>query len=215
MAWSKQRAQLIATLHGMNNAQLSPGASGNASARTADGGMLISATGQIASNVRPADLVYIDSAGRITDKQAKPSSEWRMHWQIYQDHPDAGGVLHCHSRYATVLACQRQNIPAFHYMVAIAGGDSIPCAPYALYGSEELSLLVSQTLIGRKACLMANHGQIAYGSNPLKALDLAKEVEELAANYYLSLQNSGPATLLSKQEMADVLSQYADYGCQK
>jgi L-fuculose-phosphate aldolase len=99
-------------------------------------------------------------------------------------------------------------------MVAVAGGDSIPCAPYALYGSEELSRLVSEALRNRKACLLANHGQIAYGSNPGKALALAKEVEALAANYFFSLQSGGP-TLLSKQEMDEVLAQYQHYGSQK
>ena len=214
MVLSKERAQLVATLHDMGSAQLSPGASGNASVKTADGGMLISATGQVAANARPADLVYINPDGDIDERQLKPSSEWRMHWQIYLDHPNAGGVVHCHSRYATVLACQRREIPAFHYMVAVAGGDSIPCAPYALYGSQELSLLVSHALQNRKACLLANHGQIAYGSDPVKALALAKEVEALAANYFFSLQNGGP-TLLSEQEMNDVLAQYANYGRQK
>ena len=137
-----------------------------------------------------------------------------MHWQIYLDHPEAGGIVHCHSRYATVLACQRKEIPAFHYMIAVAGGSSIPCAPYALYGSQALSERVSHALKQRKACLLANHGQIAYGSDPTTALTLAKEVEELAANYYFSLQHGGP-TLLSEQEMAEVLAQYADYGQQR
>lgn len=214
MEFRQERAQLVAALHDMASAQLSPGASGNVSVKTRDGGMLISATGQIAANTRPSDLVYITPEGQITEQQLKPSSEWLMHWQIYQDHPDAGGVLHCHSRYATVLACQRREIPAFHYMVAVAGGDSIPCAPYALYGSEELSRLVSEALHNRKACLLANHGQIAYGSNPNKALALAKEVEALAANYFFSLQSGGP-TLLSKQEMDEVLAQYQHYGSQK
>ena len=214
MEFRQERAQLVAALHDMASAQLSPGASGNVSVKTRDGGMLISATGQIAANTRPSDLVYVTPEGEIAKQQLKPSSEWRMHWQIYQDHPNAGGVLHCHSRYATVLACQRREIPAFHYMVAVAGGDSIPCAPYALYGSEELSRLVSQALHNRKACLLANHGQIAYGSNPNKALALAKEVEALAANYFFSLQSGGP-TLLSKQEMDEVLAQYQHYGSQK
>ncbi|WP_339674257.1 class II aldolase/adducin family protein [uncultured Zhongshania sp.] len=214
MEWEQQRALLVSALHGLSRAQLSPGASGNASVKTPDDGMLISATGQIAANTRPSDLVYIKPDGQITGGQLKPSSEWRMHWQVYQDHPEAGGIVHCHSRYATVLACQRKEIPAFHYMIAVAGGSSIPCAPYALYGSKELSERVSHALQQRKACLLANHGQIAFGSDPIKALALAKEVEELAANYYFSLQHGGP-TLLSEQEMAEVLAQYADYGQQR
>jgi L-fuculose-phosphate aldolase len=213
MGSSSESAQLVAALHGMSSAQLSPGASGNASVKTSDGGMLISATGQVAANASPAELVYISPDGQIAGGQLKPSSEWHMHWQIYQDHQNAGGIVHCHSRFATVLACQRREIPAFHYMVAIAGGNSIPCAPYAIYGSKELSELVSLALSDRKACLLANHGQIAYSSDPLRALALAKEVEELAANYYFSLQNGGPS-LLSEQEMCDVLAQYANYGRQ-
>jgi L-fuculose-phosphate aldolase len=213
MAFTVERSQLVAALHGMSNSNLSPGASGNASVRTADGGMLISASGQLAGNTRPGDLVYIDSDGDIPKNQRKPSSEWRMHWQVYLDHPEAGGIVHCHSRYATVLACQRRAIPAFHYMVAIAGGDSIPCAQYAAYGTQELSDYVSTALQQRRACLMANHGQIACATDPLRALALAKDIEELAANYYLSLQGGEPV-ILNEAEMADVLSRYADYGQQ-
>ncbi|GAA4097046.1 class II aldolase/adducin family protein [Zhongshania borealis] len=213
MAFTVERSQLVAALHGMSNSGLSPGASGNVSVRTADGGMLISASGQSAGDIRPGDLVYIDSDGDLSKGQRKPSSEWRMHWQVYCDHPNAGGIVHCHSRYATVLACQRKAIPAFHYMVAIAGGDSIPCAEYAGYGTQALSDYVSAALQERRACLMANHGQIAYAADPLRALALAKDIEELAANYYLSLQGGKPI-ILSQTEMDDVLSRYAGYGNQ-
>jgi L-fuculose-phosphate aldolase len=213
MDLTKERAQLVAALHGMGTSSLSPGASGNASIRVAAGGMLISATGQIANLTSPLDLVYVDAQGQVPGKQLRPSSEWQMHLQVYQDHPEAGGIVHCHSRYATVLACQRREIPAFHYMIAIAGGDTIPCASYATYGTRALSENISLALQQRRACLIANHGQIAYAKDPLKALALAKEVEELAANYYLSLQNGGPV-LLSKKEMDEVFERYSSYGQQ-
>ena len=203
----------MTALHAMAEADLSPGASGNMSLRLPNGGMLISASGVRGNEATLESLVEISSEGTCTPGQAKPSSEWLMHHQVYQDHPEAAAIVHCHSPFATVLACQRRAIPAFHYMVAVAGGVDIPCADYATFGSAELAENVSLALHRRKACLLANHGQLCIAQTIDKALSLAQEVEALAANYYFSLQNGGP-TLLSNGEMEKVLQQFRHYGQQ-
>lgn len=213
---SRQAAatDLLRTLHDMGAAQLSPGASGNISVRV-EGGMLISASGAVAATASNDDLAFVPTHCRSLehwpDDQPRPSSEWRMHQALYSSHPEAMAVVHCHSLHATALACQRRRIPPFHYMVSIAGGDDIPCADYALFGSEELSQIVCKTLQQRRACLMANHGQICIGDSPATALALAREVESLAACYLTSLQ-SGEPVLLTPQEMDDVYQAFSHYG---
>ena len=207
-------AQLLRALHNMGAAQLSPGASGNISVRV-DDGMLISASGAVAASASIADIAFVPadclSLDPWPDGQPRPSSEWRMHQALYASHPDAGAVVHCHSLHATALACQRRGIPPFHYMVSIAGGDDIPCADYALFGSEQLSQIVCHTLQHRRACLMANHGQICIGDTADTALALAKEVESLAACYLASQQHCEPV-LLSRQEMDAVRNAFSHYG---
>lgn len=208
------RRALLDALHRMGREQLSPGASGNISVRV-DGGMLISASGAVASSATDSDLCFVDqqlnSLDDWPDEYARPSSEWRMHQALYASHPQAHAVVHCHSPNATALACQRRAIPAFHYMVSIAGGNDIPCADYALFGSDELSAAVCKALEDRQACLMANHGQICIADSAAAALALATEVEALAATYLLSCQHGEPV-LLSDLEMAAVHRAFSGYG---
>lgn len=210
---AKRRA-LLDALHNMGAEQLSPGASGNISIRVA-GGMLISASGCVAAKASDKDLCFVDQGLNSLDnwpgEQARPSSEWRMHQALYAQHPRAQAVVHCHSPSATALACQRRAIPAFHYMVSIAGGNDIPCTDYALFGSDALSDTVCQALQNRHACLMANHGQICLADSPAKALALAREVEALATTYLLSCQLGEPI-ILSDEEMADVHKAFTHYG---
>ena len=214
MSQQAATAELLRALHDMGAAQLSPGASGNISVRV-EGGMLVSASGAVAANASSRDIAFVPeschSLESWPDDQPRPSSEWRMHQALYNSHPDAMAVVHCHSLHATALACQRRRIPPFHYMVSIAGGDDIPCADYALFGSEELSQVVCNTLQHRRACLMANHGQICIGDSAATALALAREVESLAACYLASLQNGDPV-LLTPQEMNAVYEAFSHYG---
>jgi L-fuculose-phosphate aldolase len=141
----------------------------------------------------------------------KPSSEWRFHRDIYQAKPHVGAVVHTHSMFATTLACLQKDIPPFHYMIAIAGGDSIPCAPYALFGTQALSDGAIAALKDRKACLLANHGMIAIGRDLKQALAITQEVETLCEQYWRALQIGEPY-LLSKQEMDEVFEQFKGYG---
>jgi L-fuculose-phosphate aldolase len=150
----------------------------------------------------------MDGAPRGT---RKPSSEWRIHRDVFAARPEVNAVLHAHASYATALACLGRTIPAFHYMVAVAGGSDIRCAPYATFGTQELSDGALAALEDRTACLLANHGMIALGESLEAALALAVEVETLAQQYCCALQIGTP-NRLSEDEMAVVLAKFKDYG---
>jgi L-fuculose-phosphate aldolase len=137
-----------------------------------------------------------------------------MHADIYREKPDTNAVVHCHSPYATILACAHKPIPAMHYMVAAAGGHGIPLADYATFGSKALSLSNLQALSNSLACLLANHGQLAIGTSLEEALKLAELVEEQAHCYWGTLAIGGPQ-LLAKPEMDEVLEAFTHYGQQR
>ena len=206
------RQQVIDTALAMNRERLSLGSSGNVSARW-DGGMLITPTGVPYEDLLPDDVVFVDADGTPAEGALKPSSEWPFHLTAYDARPDAGAVVHCHSLNAIALACARKSIPAFHYMVAVAGGNDIPLARYATFGSDELAVNIGKALTDRKACLMANHGQIACGATLEDALHLAAQVEELAAQYIKTME-AGTPQLLGDEEMARVIEKFSSYGQQ-
>ncbi|MGD9537756.1 MAG: class II aldolase/adducin family protein [Alphaproteobacteria bacterium] len=206
---ARLRRALIETARRMNALGLNQGTAGNLSVRV-PGGLLVTPTGLPYDEMKPADIVMLDAAGRPHGRRA-PSSEWRWHHDILASRPEVNAVLHAHSMFAATLACLRRFIPAFHYMVAVAGGDDIRCAPYATFGTEALSRHALAALEGRKACLLANHGMIALGASLKDALRLAVEVETLAAMYWRALQVGEPA-LLSKAEMKRVLAKFETYG---
>lgn len=204
------RREVLATALAMSRRGLSPGRSGNVSRRWADG-MLITPSGMPYDSLVAADIVFVDGEGRVPSGQRKPSSEWRFHLSAYGARPDRGGIVHTHSMHATVLACAGKPIPAFHYMVAIAGGVDIPIVPYATFGTDELARHVARGLAHRDACLMANHGQIALGAGCAQALELAAEVETLAEQYWKVLCLGKPI-VLGAAEMAEVVQRFASYG---
>lgn len=204
------REALLHSAQQLNCSGLSPGKSGNASVRCGDG-FLITPNGMDYASLQPEDLLLLDMRGERRQGRLKPSSEWRMHRDIYQHKADAAAIIHAHPTYSTALACAGRAIPAFHYMVSVAGGDSIPLAPYALFGSQALSDAVVQTLSARSACLLEHHGMIAHAATPAQALQLALEVENLAQQYCEVLK-LGAARILSREQMDEVLQQFADYG---
>ena len=175
--------------------------------------MLITPTGYACGDIGEQDLVAVDTDGQWPEDGLKPSSEWHFHLAVYKAFPEAKAIVHCHSRQASALACLRREIPAFHYMVAMAGGDSIRCADYATFGTEALAQAIVAALQDRKACLMANHGQLAFGNDPDAALQTALLVEDLAAMYLQALQTGEPE-LLDQQLMAEVLEKFKGYGRQ-
>lgn len=202
------RQALLTGIEFCQRHQLSPNRSGNLSLRC-DSGWLITPSGVADDNVGIDDLVLMPEAHSKCGR--KPSSEAPMHAAVYERYPDIQAVVHCHSAWATALACLRRPIPAFHYMVAVAGGNDIRCADYALFGSEQLSKNAMQALQGRKACLLANHGQLSTGQTLEHALELALEVETLAEQYMKALTIGDPV-LLSNAEMVDVHKSFKTYG---
>jgi L-fuculose-phosphate aldolase len=210
--FARERRSILDACRRMNALGINQGRSGNIGLRV-KGGLLVTPTGMAYDEMTPADIVFMKPDGTVPSGQRQPSSEWRFHAGILAARPDVGAVVHAHAMFATTLACLRMDIPAFHYMVAMAGGDSIRCAPYATFGSAALADHTLRALDGRKACLLANHGMIVVGETLARALALAVEVETLAAQYWRALQIGKPA-ILSKKEMKTVLAKFSTYGRQ-
>ncbi len=206
------RAALVAGYRHLVAAGLGTGSSGNLSVRSPLG-MLITPTGLDPAALEPGQLVDMTLQGDVPGGQLRPSSEWHMHAAVYLARPDVHAVVHCHSRYATILACAHRPIPALHYMIAITGRDEIPVAPYATFGTDELALATTGALAEGRACLLANHGQLAVAESLGQALKVAIEVEELAAIYWGSLAIGG-GEVLSADQMSDVQAAFATYGQQ-
>lgn len=208
------RLKLIATARGMTASGLNRGTAGNLSVRVDDGrdGFLITPTGMDYEALQADDVVFMRLDGTPQGRR-KPSSEWRFHRDLYVAHPQAGAILHAHSPFATSLACLRRNIPPFHYMIARFGGDSLRCAAYATFGTQALSDAVLLAMAGRRACLLGNHGMLAYGDDLEQALALGVELEALCEQYWRACQLGEPV-LLDAAEMATVLEKFSRYGQQ-
>jgi L-fuculose-phosphate aldolase len=204
-----KRQSIIDACLRMNALGINQGTSGNISLRH-DAGMLVTPTAVPYETMQPEQIVFMGFDGSF-DSSQRPSSEWRFHLDILRARPEVNAVVHAHPPYATTLAIMGREIPPVHYMVAVAGGDSIRCAPYATFGTEELSRHAVSALKERLACLLAHHGMIAIGPSLPKAMWLAVEVETLARQYHGCLQIGTPP-LLSKAEIKNVLSRMAGYG---
>lgn len=208
------RRELLHTAQRLHSIGLSAAASGNVSVRCGRQ-LLITPSGIDYADLKVEDMVLLTLQGENTGgpsmRTRRPSSEWRIHCDIYRQRPEFGAIVHSHSAYATAIACQRRSIPPFHYMVIRAGGDDIRCAEYATFGTQALSNNVMTALTGRSACLLANHGQIAAAADLAGALRLAWEVEELARQYCHTMQLGEPA-LLDGAELEHVSEQFRRYG---
>ena len=203
------RERLVAAARRLSAAGLNPGRSGNVSERFGDG-FLVTPSGLPYDRMEPGDIVFVDADGGFRGAR-KPSTEWPLHRGIYGAHREAGGIAHTHSPYATTLACLRRGIPPFHYEVAFAGGSDIRCGEYATFGTEELSTHALAALEGRRACLLANHGVVAFGASVEAAAELAEKVEALARLYWQALQ-AGEPVLLDEVEMSRVAQKFRTYG---
>lgn len=210
---TESRQAVVDTLKTLGEKNLNKGTSGNVSAATADG-MLITPTGVAPEVLMPEHIVHLSLDGEIDEQQLTPSSEWQMHADVYSGKPGVTAIVHCHSPYATILACARKPIPAMHYMVAAAGSYGIPLADYATFGSKELSQANLAALSTSMACLLANHGQLSVGFDLAGALKLAELVEEQAHCYWGTLAIGGPA-LLDNQQMDAVMTAFSSYGQQE
>jgi L-fuculose-phosphate aldolase len=202
--------ELLTVSRALKEHRLNVGTAGNASVRC-DGGFLITPSGRLPERCTAADMAWMTMEGMSDETGGfRPSSEWRIHRDIYACVPEAGAIVHTHSPFATALACQRADIPPFHYMIALFGGDSVRCATYAAFGSQTLSENALAALVGRNACLLANHGMLAYGRDLAHALAQAIELETLCEQYWHACQPE-PPVLLSEEEMAEVLERFRSY----
>ncbi|PWB39375.1 MAG: class II aldolase [Rhodocyclales bacterium] len=205
------REGIVETVRALTAHNLNRGTAGNVSARWNEG-FLVTPTGLGCDEMQPGDVVPMAMDGNWEGAR-KPSSEWRFHRDIYAARPEAGAVVHTHAPFATALACLRADIPPFHYMIARFGGATVRCAAYATFGTQALSDAALAALEGRCACLLANHGMLAFGRDLRQALDLAVEFESLCEQYWRALQIGRPV-LLSDAEMETVLEKFRTYGQQ-
>ncbi|MBL8333271.1 MAG: class II aldolase/adducin family protein [Rubrivivax sp.] len=203
-----QRDAMLAALQRLDRLGLNRGSTGNLSHRSGEG-LLITPTG-MGADIGPHDLVWLGFDGRREGRWA-PSSEWHFHQALLQARPELQAVVHTHAPHATALACLRRELPAFHYMVAVAGGDSVRCAPYHLFGTPELSQAVVAAMEGRKACLMATHGLVSAAPTLAEAMKITIEVESLCHSYLAALAVAEPPRL-SADEMAAVIERFRGYG---
>ena len=201
--------QVIKYAKMLNVKNLSALRSGNISVRYKNG-FLITPSGIKYSQLKSEDVVFVSLDGKFDDLKQRPSSEWRIHKDIYVNKKEANAVVHAHSTHATAVSAHGKSIPAFHYMVALAGGDDIKCAEYATFGTEELSKNILDALDKRKACLMSNHGQVVFDTNLEKAFELAEEIENICHQYINALKIGIPK-ILSNNEMKKVLEKVKDY----
>ena len=209
----KLRAQVIKFAKKLNTTNLSALRSGNVSVRATErdiNGFYITPSGIKYSTLKPKDIVFVSLKGRFDKKKKKPSSEWRFHQDIYVNKLEAKAIVHTHSTCATAVSTHKRKIPAFHYMVGVAGGDDIKCAKYATFGTRNLSKNILSALKNRSACLIANHGQITFGKNLESAFELAQEVENIC-HQYINAIRIGIPKLLSKKEMKIVLGKMKNY----
>ena len=204
------RGAVVATARELDVAGLMPNKSGNVSCRTR-GGFLITPSGVPYRLLEPGQVVQVGAEGVVQAGGGRPSSEWRMHAALYAGRPDVHAIVHTHSPRATALACARRGIPAFHYMIALAGGP-VRCVPYATFGSAELAANALRGLDGRRATLLANHGVVAVGSSLDRASAVATEVENLAQQYLELLAAGLEPAILEEEELARVIAKFVDYG---
>lgn len=205
------RAQALAAVQRLDALGLNRGSTGNLSVRRRDG-CLITPTGMGADDMKAQDFVWVGEDGSTMEGDWQPSSEWQLHTAIYKARADVHAVVHTHSVHATALACLERPLPAFHYMVAVAGGDDVPCAPYHLFGTQELSEAVVARLHARHACLMAHHGLVTAGRSIAHAVKLAVEIELLCETWLKMLAVQPEPQLLSAAQMAAVLERFRNYG---
>lgn len=206
---AEARAEIVAACRSMVELGLAQGTSGNVSVRWGEG-CLVTPSGIPADAMRPEDVVPLAMDGTHQGPLA-PSSEWRFHRDILAARPEVGAIVHAHPTYATAFAMCRRDIPAAHYMIAAAGGPTVRCSDYALFGTQALSVAALAALEGRTCCLLANHGAIATGPNLARALWLAVELETLCRQYAVALQVGAPF-ILSDAEVAEAVEAFKGYG---
>ena len=203
------KKELVKTTKYLNNKNINRGSSGNLSYRT-NNGFIITPSSIPNDKLNEKNCVQMAFDGTYKNK-LKPSTEWRIHRDIYLKREDIFAIIHAHPTFSTAIACMNIDIPSFHYMIAVAGGDNVRCARYATFGTEQLSKNVIKALDNRNACLMANHGLIVGEKNLKFALKLTEEVENLSKQYLQILKSGKKPVLLSKNEMKKNIKKIKNY----
>ena len=210
---SKLKTEVIKYSKKLNTTNLSALRSGNISVRAKENGVegfYITPSGRKYSSLKTKDIVFVSLKGIYNKKKVKPSSEWRFHQDIYVNKNEAKAIVHAHSTCATAISSHQKSIPAFHYMVAVAGGEDIKCTKYATFGTKNLSKNIIKALKNRSACLIANHGQVAFGENLENTFELAQEIENIC-HQYINAIRVGIPKILSNKEMKIVLGKFKNY----
>jgi L-fuculose-phosphate aldolase len=210
------REEIVRVSRRMSASGLVVGTSGNVSARTPDGNVLVTPSGLDYAILEPEDVVLVDLDGKMIDGPFEPSVETPMHTGIYRSRPETHGIVHTHARYSTTLACLNWEIPPVHYMLAVLSDEGrVPVARYATYGTEELARNASEALgSSHGACLLRNHGTIAVGTSVSEAYSRTELLEEMAEIYYRA-KLAGEPVILTSEQMAEVSAKIHDYGQSK
>ena len=214
----EKKKEVIEYAKKLNTDNLSPLRSGNISVRANNDGVdgfFITPSGIRYDELKTESIVFLEfnennNLKKISDKTINPSTEWRFHQDIYIEKKDAQAIVHAHSANAAAVSAHGKNIPAFHYMVALAGGNNIKCAEYETFGTKELSHNIIKALEERKACLMSNHGQVAFGKSLSEAFELAEEIENIC-HQYINTIKLGKPKILSDEEMKKILDKTKNY----
>jgi L-fuculose-phosphate aldolase len=210
---SKLKTEVIKYAKKLNITNLSFLKSGSISIRARDKGIegfYITPSDIKYSSLKIKDILFVSLKGVYNKKKYIPSSEWKVHQNIYVNKKNAKAIVHAHSTCAAAVSSHQKNIPAFHYRVAVAGGEDLKCTKYATFGTKKISINIIKALKNRSACLIANHGQVAFGDNLDKAFELAQAIENICHQYINALRIGIPK-ILSKKEMKIVLGKFKNY----
>jgi L-fuculose-phosphate aldolase len=211
MLLEKEREQVVEYGKKLITSGLTKGTGGNISVYNREAGLYaISPSGIDYFSTDPEDVVVMNLAGEVVEGTRKPSSEWDLHRIFYQNREELNAIVHTHSVYCTVLATNREGLPASSYLVAFAGKD-VRCAKYASFGTPELAREAYEAMEGRNAVLLANHGLVAGGSDLLHAFQTAEQIE-FCAEVYVKARSIGKPVILPEDEMERMIERFCDYG---
>ncbi len=205
----KERLQVAKTALSLLQTGLVVNTSGNVSVRI-DDIVVITPSGLSYENLEARDILVVDMEGNPVSGDLLPSSETPLHLSVYDSDPTIGAIVHTHSVYATAVSTLVKELPAIHYQVADLGGP-VPVAPYQTFGSPELAETVTNTIRGRSAALMQNHGSLTVGENVDQALARTITLEWLC-RVYLIASRSGTPSMIDEEELDRVLQRQISLG---
>ena len=205
------RKELVEYGKRLVDTELTSGTGGNLSYFDSETGyMAITPSGLDFYKTKEEDIVILALDGTVIEGNRTPSSEWVMHKRIYETRTGINAIIHGHTIYASVLACLREELPATHYMIAVAG-ETVRVADYASFGSKELAENAAKGMEDRNAVLLANHGIIGGSNNLRNAFNVIEEVE-YCAKIYVIAKSIGNPIVLPEKEMKFMSEKFKSYG---